>query len=106
MTEIGTQFSDLAISLLHERELQPGETCPLCDYRKPFPKQPSSPVTKTTSYRIPVDEVEAHKDVLTTAAKFLGTHGRPHWQFQTHTIALALVLQDESLKGYAEKRPS
>ena len=83
--------------------LTPGSTCDGCGRRVPYPKRDDSPTTKVRSYRLPVDEADAHEDVLTTAAKFLGCHERPHWQYQTYTIALALVLQDEKLRGIAQR---
>lgn len=82
---------------------EPGEECALCKRRMPHPKKETSPVTVTRSYRVPVDEADAHNEVLTEAAKFLGTHERPYWVFQTLTLALALVLQDEGLKGFAHR---
>lgn len=83
--------------------IEPGHTCPTCERRVPHERRPTSPTTKTRSYRVPLDEDEAHADVLTSAAKHLGTHERPHWQFQTYSIALALVLQDASLAGFAHR---
>ena len=82
---------------------EPGQTCGVCKRRVPHPRKESSPVTKTVSYRVPVDEHEAHKDVLETAAKFLGVHEQPHWQFKAMSLALALVLQDEDLRGFAQR---
>ena len=104
MTDVDLN-GDLVDDGLHSvrHDLHPGDECPTCERRVPYPKKESSPVTKPKSYRVPVDEVEAHKDVLTTAAKFLGCHERPHWEFNTITIALALVLQDEKLRGYAQR---
>ena len=84
-------------------EPAPGETCELCKRRIPHPKKETSPTSKTRSYRVPLDEDVAHEEILTEAARFLGTFERPHWQFQTLTIALALVLQDEKLKGFAQR---
>lgn len=83
--------------------MRPGETCPTCERRVPYEKKEASPVTKTRSYRVPLDEDDAHGTVLESAAKHLGTYERPHWQFQTLTLALALVLQDESLRGFANR---
>ena len=85
------------------RDLEPGQECPTCERRMPYPKTGESPVSKVRAYRLPVDEADAHKDVLTEAAKFLGTHERPYWQYATLTIALALVLQDEKLRGFAHR---
>jgi hypothetical protein len=96
------------VSEFHEHppyihEIAPGETCPTCKRRKSYPKKEATPVTKVKAYRVPVDEAVAHDDVLTEAAKFLGTFERPYWQWATYTIALALVLQDENLRGYAQR---
>lgn len=83
--------------------VEPGQVCSTCGRRVNHPKKDSSPVTKTRSYRVPVDEDEAHGVVLQEAAKHLGTHERPHWQFQTYSLSLALVLQDASLAGFAHR---
>jgi hypothetical protein len=85
------------------KDLAPGSKCPTCARRINHPKKESSPQSKTRAYRVPVDEHQAHKETLENAARFLGTYERPHWQFQTLTIALALVLQDEKLRGFAQR---
>ena len=85
------------------KELAPGSSCPVCKRRVAHERKPTSPTTKTRAYRVPVDEADAHEETLTVAAQFLGTYERPHWQFQTLTIALALVLQDEKLRGFAQR---
>lgn len=94
---------DINGDLHPEHALEPGQECVSCGRRMPYPKRLTSPTSKTRSYRLPVDEDEAHEEVLTQAAKHLGTFERPHWQFQTLTIALALVLQDERLRGFAQR---
>jgi hypothetical protein len=96
------------MSEIHEHppyihEIAPGDTCPTCERRKPFPKKEATPVTKVKAYRVPVDEAVAHDDVLDEAAKHLGTFGRPYHHWATITVALALVLQDENLRGYAHR---
>ena len=83
--------------------IEPGQTCPTCERRVPHPKRESSPKTITFSYRVPVDEAEAHREIRETTARFLGTHERPHWQFWTLAFALAAVLQDESLRGAGQR---
>lgn len=83
----------------------PGQTCPSCERRFPYPKKESSPTTKTRSYRVPLDEAEAHEDVLKVAAKYLGVYEQPHWIFKTYALSLALVLQDETLRGFAQRHP-
>lgn len=83
--------------------IEPGQTCPACDRRVPHPKKPTSPDSKPLSYRVPLDELDAHKVVLNEAAKHLGTAGRPHETFWTFTFALTAVLQDESLRGAGQR---
>lgn len=83
--------------------IEPGHTCPTCERRVPHPRKESSPDTVVFSYRVPVDEVDAHREIRETTARFLATHGRPHWQFWTYAFALATVLQDESLRGAGQR---
>ena len=83
--------------------LTPGTVCPTCKRRINHPKKASSPDTLVFSYRVPVDEAEAHREIRETTAHFLGTHERPHWQFWTLAFALAAVLQDESLRGAGQR---
>ena len=83
--------------------VEPGQTCPTCEERKPYPPKPSSPPSKKMGYWLPADEKQAHDDVLVTAAKFLGVYEQPYWQFKTTSMALALVLQDESLRGFGQR---
>jgi hypothetical protein len=83
--------------------IEPGQVCEGCGRRMPHPKKPSSPDTVVFSYRVPVDEAEAHRETRVIAAEFLGTFQRPHWQFWTLTFALATVLQDESLRGAGQR---
>ena len=81
------------------------ETCATCNRPLPLPKTERTPQSKKKAYWVPIDEHEAHEDVLTTAAKFLGCFDQPYYEFKTVTLALALVLQDESLRGYAQRGP-
>jgi hypothetical protein len=86
-----------------EAVIEPGQTCPTCNRRVSHPRKHNSPDTVVFSYRVPVDEAEAHKVVRDEAAKFLATAGRPHDVFWTLTFAFAAVLQDESLKGVGQR---
>jgi hypothetical protein len=83
--------------------IEPGQTCESCGRRVPHPRKESSPDTIVFSYRVPADEADAHREIRETAAKFLATHERPHWQFWTIAFALAAVLQDESLRGAGQR---
>src|SRR3990167_1731483 len=81
----------------------PGEECIVCKRRVPYPRKQDSPVSKSIAYRVPLDEIEAHENVAESAARFIGVHERPHWRYLLNTYAYALVLQDESMKGIAQK---
>lgn len=83
--------------------IEPGQTCLSCGRRVPHPRKPSSPDTKVFSYRVPLDEADAHAEIRDQAAHFLGTAGRPHDVFWTLTFALASVLQDETLRGAGQR---
>lgn len=83
--------------------LKPGQECPTCEQRIPFPAKPSSPPTKKSGYWVPVDEYGPHESTLKDTAKFLGVHEQPFWEFKTVALALALVLQDESLMGFGQR---
>jgi hypothetical protein len=82
---------------------EPGTKCPTCDRRVNHPKKADSPTSKTFSYRVPVDEQEAHAETLDVAARYVGVAEQPFSQFKLIALALVLVLQDESLRGYAQR---
>jgi hypothetical protein len=82
---------------------KPGEKCPTCDRRVNHPKKSDSPTSKPFSYRVPVDEAEAHAETLDVAARFVGVAEQPFFQYKLIALALVLVLQDESLRGYAQR---
>lgn len=83
--------------------IEPGKTCEGCGRRMPHPRKHTSPDTVVFSYRVPVDEADAHREIRETTARFLGTFERPHWQFWTLAFALVTVLQDESLRGAGQR---
>jgi hypothetical protein len=86
-----------AVVVEHEHragEVPAGSTCPTCERRVPRPKKSDSPATKTTSYRIPVDSVEAHDEVLAAVSEHMGIGTKKaHWKFQTVISMAAVVLQ-------------
>ncbi len=83
--------------------IEPGHTCPTCERRVPHPRKQASPETRVFSYRVPLDEADAHALVREEAARHLGTLGRPHDVFWTLTYAFAAVLQDESLRDAGQR---
>jgi hypothetical protein len=85
------------------KDLAPGAKCPACARRIPHPKQPTSPTTKPVSYRVPLDEIEAHQETLDQAARFVGCAEQPFANFKVIALALAVLLQDEKLRGFAQR---
>ena len=82
---------------------QPGQVCPTCERRVNHTKKETTPQTKKKGYWVPADEHKAHEENLADVAKFLGCYDQPFWEFKTVVLALALVLQDESLRGFAHR---
>lgn len=106
MIETYSQSTSSTFGYVEEHDLHeplPGEECELCHRRVPRERTASTPPTRPLAYRVPTDEVEAHREVLSVAAKFLGCYEQPYWQFKTLSLALALVLQDESLRGFSQR---
>lgn len=83
--------------------VEPGQTCQGCGRKVPHPRTERSPDTKVVSYRVPADEYEAHLEVRDSLAQHLGAAGRKFEQFWTTTYAYAAALQDESLRGVANR---
>jgi hypothetical protein len=81
----------------------PGETCEACKRRIPFPRKESSPSSKTFAYRVPNDEAVAHAETLETAARWVGVAEQPFERYKLMALALALVLQDEALRGFSQR---
>jgi hypothetical protein len=74
-------------------EVPEGSTCPTCERRVPRRRKKDSPNTKTTSYRVPLDDVETHKETLEAVSEHMGIGTKkPHWQFWTITAMAAIVL--------------
>lgn len=73
--------------------VHPGDTCPTCARRVPHPKKAGSPTSKVHAYRTPLDEADAHGDVIDAVAELLGVKSEPFHKFKTISYALACVLQ-------------
>lgn len=74
--------------------VEEGETCPVCLRRKPHAKKPSSPKTKVSSVRVPIDDVESFEEIVDAAAAHLGFKESPHWRYRTLLAGLVLALQE------------
>lgn len=70
----------------------PGETCPECQRRVPYPKQKTSPQSKVVAYRIPLDDAVTHTELAEVAATELGILENKYWRWALHSYCYALIL--------------
>jgi len=84
-------------------EVRPGKCCPTCNHRIPYPRKATSPVTVTTSYRLPKVEKVVHEDTLKATAEHMGFFGRPHWKFNTINLAMVAALNDPDTKDFGKR---
>jgi hypothetical protein len=101
--DVNGDLMPLDLVLPRHAELAPGETCSTCKRKVPHPRKESSPTSKTFAYRVPVDEAEAHAETLDVAARFVGVAEQPFFQYKLIALALVLVLQDENMRGFAQR---
>ena len=87
----------------HIHELPPGTTCEACKRKIPYPRKETSPLSKTFSYRVPADEAVAHQELMEEAARYVGVAEQPFERFKLLALAVALVLQDEGLRGFGRR---
>lgn len=73
---------------------EPGQCCPACDRRVPYPKTEKSPESRVFSYRVPLDEAEEYAETMRTCGLLVGAHGLPYWQHKTILAGLVRLLQD------------
>lgn len=83
---------------IHLQVVNPGAPCPTCLRRVPFPKVATSPTTKPLAYRIPLDEYDAHLEVIDAVADLLGVTGEKYHRYRTMSYCLAAVLQGARLE--------
>ena len=75
--------------------IHPGETCPTCERKVPHPRKPTSPKSKTKSFRLPVDVAGDYDELVEAAAKHLGIEKEPFAHFNAVNAGLVLVLRSE-----------
>lgn len=78
--------------------VHPGDTCPVCTRRVPFPKKADSPQSKVFAYRVPIDDAETHGEILDAAATELGIFSEPHHRFRLALYGATLILQGARLE--------
>jgi len=79
-------------------ELTPGQTCPSCARRIPYPKKDTSPDTRSITLRVPIDEAESFEEIFEAAAKHIGAHDQPHWRYRTVLWGFVLALESAGAK--------
>ena len=85
-----------------ETTLHPGDTCPRCARRLPHPKKSTTPHTRPIAYRVPLDEYDAHLEVIDTVAELLGEKSEKYHRFRAISYAMAVVLQGGRLEEVGE----
>jgi hypothetical protein len=78
--------------------VRPGEECPACHRRIPYPKKDTSPKSAMMTYRIPLDVKEDYKELVDAAAEHAGIKKEKYHTFQVLNAGLVLVLQQP--KGF------
>ena len=86
-------FVQPGVGPVNAHPVHPGDTCPTCSRRVPLPKKQSSPTTKPIAYRVPLNEYEAHLEVIDAVADLLGIKSEPYHRFKALSFACAAVLQ-------------
>ena len=81
-------FEDAAVEHVHE-----SQECPTCHRRVPKKKKPTTPTSKTISFRLPIDNADQWEEIIEAAAKHLGVYESTYWKWQTIERALILALQ-------------
>ena len=78
--------------------VHPGDSCPTCKRRVPHPKKETTPTTKPIAYRVPLDEYDAHLEVIDAVAEELGVTAEKYHRFRAISYAMAVVLQGARLE--------
>jgi hypothetical protein len=99
---VGDEVSGGDLDMSHPG-LDPGQECPSCHRKVPYPKKESSPDTKTISYRVPLDEADAHEEMWGVVTDYVGISGQKFEKFKVLSLALAAVLLDPKLKGFGKQ---
>lgn len=84
-------------AVVAESQPAPGSTCETCHRRVPHKQKTTTPKTRPLAYRIPVEDAEAHMEIIDTVADLLGVKEQPYHRFKTISYALAAVLQGARL---------
>jgi hypothetical protein len=85
--------------------VRPGEKCPTCDRRVGHPKSQQSPVTKTVSFRVPLDDWESVNRAWEDRADRMGLLGEKYYKKHTLDVcwALADAVDDETLRNVVKE---
>lgn len=83
---------------------EPGEICPVCERRKPFPREAKTPETATVAFRLPTERKENLHEGLKALADVTGAAQR---KYPLGTLLEALLLlgseNREHLKAFFDQ---
>lgn len=82
----------------HTHEISPGQSCPTCSRRVPYPKTAASPKTKPLAYRVPEGEYDAHLETIDAVAELLGIKETKYHRYNTVNAGMLALLQGARLE--------
>lgn len=84
--------------------INPGQVCPTCERRAPYPKRSDSPKSVMHSFRCPTqEEADTMVETENAAIEYVGLDGSKFIHWKLYTLGLVAILQDDKMKGWAKK---
>ncbi len=74
-------------------DIAPGQSCPTCQRRVPYPKVETSPTSAVWSMRLPADAKEDFRGIVDALACHLGTGDEPYAPYKALLTAAYYALQ-------------
>ena len=99
--EPGFRRETMATVEPHEIDVQPGQECPVCKRRKPYPKTADSPASVVKSFRLPADAAEDFAADFARACLIVGLTSRhkfPIYKFLEFVMD-AILSEEERWAG-------
>ena len=90
---LASDIGDSAPPLSESPSVSPGESCPTCQRRVPYPKLPSSPTSAVWSMRMPADAKDDFKGIVDALAAHLGAGEEPYSRYKAVLTAAVYALQ-------------
>lgn len=84
--------------------VEPGRVCETCGHRQPYPKRADSPKSVMRSFRVPTEEDNrVLKETENAVVTYLGLDGAKFVPWKVYSLGIALILQDDKMKGWAKR---